>query len=54
MSKITLKAARVNSGLTQAEAAKEMGVSTVTLGLWEKNPEKIKWQNIRKLIYFLI
>lgn len=33
---ITLKAARVNQGLTQAEAAKIIGISTSMLSKWEK------------------
>lgn len=33
--RITLKAARVNKGMTQAEAAKELGVSVDTLGNYE-------------------
>ena len=46
MSKFTLKAARVNVGLTQANAAKELNVSNKTLGRWEKGetlpkPEQI-------------
>lgn len=36
MPKITLAAARVNAGLTQAEAAKALNISNKTLGLWEK------------------
>ncbi len=35
MLKINLASARVNSGLTQREAAKELGVSTKTLVNWE-------------------
>lgn len=35
MPKITLKAARVNVGLTQKEAAAQLGVSNKTLGNWE-------------------
>lgn len=35
MPKITLKAARVNAGLTQVEAAKKIGVSLSTLKNWE-------------------
>lgn len=34
--RITLKAARVNKGMTQAEAAKALGVSVDTLGNYEK------------------
>lgn len=39
--KITLKAARVNAGLTLNEAAKLLGIARTTLVSWEKNPEKI-------------
>ena len=35
MFKITVKAARVNAGLTQKAAAKDLGVSNVTLCKWE-------------------
>lgn len=35
MPKITLKAARVNAGMTQTEAAKRIGVSISTLKNWE-------------------
>lgn len=35
MAKITLKAARVNVGLTQKAAAKKFGVSNKTLLNWE-------------------
>lgn len=45
MMKITLKAARVNSGLGQEEAAKQLGVSTATLYKWEsgKNKPNVKY-----------
>ena len=35
MPKITLKAARINAGLTQKEAAKALNVSNKTLCSWE-------------------
>lgn len=35
MPKITLKAARVNAGLSQGEAAKQIGVAVSTLRNWE-------------------
>lgn len=35
MLKITLKAARINAGLSQKEAAKTIGVSNKTLHNWE-------------------
>ena len=36
MEKLTLKAARVNAGMTQAEAAEKIGVSTNTLCAYER------------------
>lgn len=36
MVKISLRAARVNAGLSQKEAAARLGVSNKTLGNWEK------------------
>lgn len=33
---ITLKAARVNAGMTQAKACKLLGVSTSTMSAWER------------------
>lgn len=39
--KITLKAARVNAGLTQTEAAKAIGIGVVTLIKWEKTPDRM-------------
>ena len=36
MPKLTLKAARVNTGLSQKEAAKKLKVSNKTLSNWEK------------------
>ena len=35
MAKISLKAARVNAGFTQKDAAKKLGISNCTLGKWE-------------------
>lgn len=39
--KITLRAARVNAGMTQEEAAKAMGISARTYLSWEKDPSQI-------------
>ena len=36
MVKITIRAARVNAGLSQKEAADHLGISSKTLGNWEK------------------
>jgi len=38
---ITLRAARVNSGLTRKEAAKRFGVSSETLANYELNSERV-------------
>ncbi|WP_278390564.1 helix-turn-helix transcriptional regulator [Lactobacillus acetotolerans] len=38
--KVTLKAARVNSGLSQKEAAKRLGVAESTLYKWESGRNK--------------
>lgn len=34
--KLTWKAARVNAGKTQAQAAKELGVGVTTISNWER------------------
>ena len=36
MSKMTLKAARINRNLTAKEAAEKLGISVETLSNWEK------------------
>lgn len=38
---ITLKAARVNAGLTIIDAAKTIGIGKDKLIKWEKNPELV-------------
>lgn len=47
--KITLKAARVNAGLTQKEAAHALGISNVTLANWERGRSSPKQTNVRNL-----
>ena len=47
--KITLKAARVNAGLTQKEAAKKIGISYQTLSDYEKDGSKIKVSVLNKM-----
>lgn len=47
--KITLKAARVNAGLTQKELAKILGRNEATIVNWEKNPTKITIENFKKI-----
>lgn len=55
--KISLKAARVNAGLTQEEAAKMIGVYSGTVSNWEKGktfPSPKKFHLIEKAIIFPI
>lgn len=40
--KITLEAARVNAGLTQAELAEKMGVSRESVRAWETGAREMK------------
>lgn len=49
---MTMKAARVNAGLTQNEVAKVMGVSNVTISNWEKGkkyPTLIQAYNLAQI-----
>lgn len=47
--KMTLRALRVNSGLTQAEAAAQLGVSTDTLANWEAGKTYPDVRQLRKI-----
>lgn len=47
--KISLKAARVNAGLTILEAAKQLKIGKDTLIKWEKNPKIITVENMSRL-----
>lgn len=38
---ITLKAARINAGLTQEEMAKKLDIAASTYNKWENNPQNI-------------
>lgn len=49
MSRISLKAARINAGLTQAEVGKEIGKSAYTLSKYEKGESIPKWDVFEKL-----
>lgn len=49
MPQITLKAARVNAGLTIMEASKRLGISHGTLVKWEKNPGDLTPNQQRKI-----
>lgn len=47
--KITLRAARVNVGLTVKEAAKELKVSYGTMWRWENEPQVIPTQKMAQM-----
>ena len=47
--KITLKAARVNAGLSQSEASKRLGISTKTLQNYESGTTVPDWTMVRKI-----
>lgn len=49
MAKMTLKAARVNAGLSQYAAAKEFGISNKTLCKWEKGQSYPKADQLQKM-----
>lgn len=47
--RITMKAARINKGLTQAEVAKELNVTKKTVGSWENGKTKPKLDKIEPI-----
>lgn len=49
MEKFSLKAHRVNAGLSQESAAEKLSVSTSTLANWESGKSYPKQPNIEKL-----
>ena len=48
--KITIKSARVNSGLTQDEASDALGIDKSTLVRWVKDSTNIPAEKIRRII----
>ncbi len=46
---ITLRAARVNAGMTQKEVASQLGISNQTLIKWEKTPGVIPGERMAQL-----
>lgn len=49
MPKISIKAARVNAGLTQKEAARRLGINPDTLASYERKSNKLTLEMLRKL-----
>lgn len=47
--RITMKAARINKGLTQADVAKELHVTKKTVGSWESGKTKPKLDKIEPI-----
>lgn len=47
--KITLKAARVNAGLTQREAAKKLGIAYQTLSQYESDAGTVRQGMLKKM-----
>lgn len=46
---MSLRAARVNKGLSQKEAAEQLGVSKDTIGNWEKGKTYPDVQQLKKI-----
>ena len=53
MGKITVKAARVNAGLTKEELANKMGVHRSTISSWETNPSTMQIKDAELLCKIL-
>ena len=53
MSNLTLRQARLISGLSQKELGELVGVHATTIAIWEKNPEKISISNDEKITQLL-
>lgn len=49
MARMSLAAARVNARLTQKEAADAIGVSQLSVSLWETGKAEPKLSNVRRL-----
>ena len=49
MAKMTLRAARVNAGYQQKEAAEKLGISNATLCEWEKGNTFPNVQQVEKI-----
>ena len=50
MEKLTLKAIRVNKGLTQKEAAEDIGISDRALSLYEQGKRIPRWDMLKRII----
>ena len=46
---ISLKAARVNAGMTQKDVAQRLGVTKTTIVNWEKHDNRLSFDKLNKL-----
>ena len=46
---ISLKAARVNAGMTQKDVAQRLGVTKATIVNWEKHDNRLSFDKLNKL-----
>lgn len=53
MERISLKAARVNAGLTQSELADMLKVHRNTIASWENNPKSLSIEEAEKICSIL-
>lgn len=47
--RITLKAARINAGLSQEEVAKKLGVCRQTIIKWERDTGRLNFEKLQSL-----
>lgn len=47
--KLTLEAARINAGYTQAQAANALGLKSITLAGWEKDSTRLSYIEAHRL-----
>ena len=52
MERMTLKAARVNAGMTQEDLAEAIGVHRQTVAKWEENPQLMSIETANKVCRF--
>ena len=53
MTRISIRGARADKGLTQKDVAEQLGVSIPTYGLIERHPERTTWGRAARLAEIL-
>ena len=51
--KLTLEAARINAGYTQAQAANALGLKSTTLAGWEKDSTRLSYIEAHRLAKYM-